>query len=87
LCRNFEIMATSTTKIRQIGNSRGILFPKSILDKSGIKDNVKISVKDHVIMISSADKPVKKKWSDFKKASKVKADFVVNRFDETDWTW
>jgi hypothetical protein len=44
-------------------------------------------VKDKVIMISSADKPVKKKWSDFKKSKKVKPDFVVNRFDETEWTW
>ena len=80
-------MSASITKIRKIGNSRGILFPKTVLDRSGIKDTVKIIVKDNIIMISSADKPVKKKWSDFKKAKKVKADFVTNRFDETDWTW
>lgn len=80
-------MSTSIAKIRQIGNSKGILFPKSILEESGITDTVKILVKDQVIMISSADKPVKKKWSDFKKSSKVKSDFVVNRFDQSDWTW
>jgi len=80
-------MSASITKIRRIGNSRGILFSKTVLDRSGIKDTVKIVVKDNVIMISSADKPIKKKWSDFKKAKKIKADFVNNRFDETDWTW
>ena len=80
-------MSASIAKIRRIGNSRGILFPKTILDRSGIKDTVKITVKDNIIMISSADKPIKKKWSDFKKAKKIKADFVTNRFDETDWTW
>jgi antitoxin MazE len=80
-------MGTAVAKIRRIGNSRGILFTKTILEESGIKDTVNISVKDKVIMISSADKPTKKKWSDFKKSKKVKPDFVVNRFDETEWTW
>ena len=80
-------MSASIAKIRRIGNSKGILFPKTILEESGIKNTVKITVKDNVIMISSADKPVKKKWSDFKKAKKEKSDFVVNRFDETEWTW
>lgn len=80
-------MSSAIAKVRRIGNSKGILFPKTILDESGIKDTVKITVKNNVIMISSADRPVKKKWSDFKKVKKVKADFVVNRFDETDWTW
>jgi antitoxin MazE len=78
---------TAIAKIRKIGNSKGILFPKTILEESGIKNTVKITVKNNIIMISSADRPVKKKWSDFKRASKVKSDFVVNRFDETDWTW
>lgn len=80
-------MSAAITKIRRIGNSKGILFPKTILEESGIKDTVKITVKDNIIMISSADKPIKKKWSDFKKAKKEKSDFVVNRFDETEWTW
>jgi antitoxin component of MazEF toxin-antitoxin module len=78
---------TSLAKIRRIGNSKGILFPKTILEQSGIKSMVRITVKDHVIMITSADQPTKKKWSDFKKAGKVKADFALNRFDEAEWTW
>lgn len=78
---------TSITKVRRIGNSKGILFPKTVLEESGIKNMVKITVKDRVIMITSADTPAKKKWADFKKAGKVKADFVVNRFDEAEWTW
>lgn len=80
-------MSASIAKIRKIGNSRGILFSKTVLEESGIKNTVKITVKDNVIMISSADKPTKKKWSDFKKTKKIKSDFVVNRFDETEWTW
>jgi antitoxin MazE len=80
-------MTAAIAKIRKIGNSRGILFSKAILDESGIKNTVNISVENNIIMISSADKPVKKKWSDFKKVKKIKSDFVVNRFDETEWTW
>jgi antitoxin MazE len=80
-------MRTTVAKIRRIGNSRGILFTKTILEESGIKDAVNISVKDKVIMISSADKTSKKKWSYFKKSKKVKPDFVANRFDEMEWTW
>lgn len=74
-------------KIRRIGNSKGILFTKTILDESGIKDTVEITVKDHVIMISAAQEKKKKQWSDFKRAKKVKSDFVQNDFDKSDWTW
>ena len=78
-------MATSIAKVRRIGNSRGILFSKSILEENGITDTVKITVKNKVISIS-AESPTKKKWSDFKKA-KQRIDFVRNEFDETEWTW
>ena len=79
-------MATTTPKVRRIGNSRGILFTKSILDESGVKDTVKITVKNKVIMITAENKEAKKKWSDFKK-SKEKVALVANKFDETEWTW
>lgn len=79
-------MGKVTAKIRRIGNSKGILFPKSILEKSGIKDTVEIAVKNKVIMISAVKETKKKNWAEFKK-EKVKADFIVNNFDETEWTW
>lgn len=80
-------MSVTVTKLRRIGNSRGILFPKTVLEESGIKGNVQITVKDRVIMIKSAEVKKGKKWSDFKKAKKQKADFVINDFDAADWTW
>lgn len=79
-------MATTTAKIRRIGNSQGILFTKSILDKSGVKDTVKITVKNKIIMITAENKVTKKKWSDFKK-SKQRVVLAANKFDETEWTW
>lgn len=74
-------------KIRRIGNSKGILFPKSILDASGIKDTVQITVKNHVIMISATEEKKKKQWSDFKKIKKEKSDFVQTEFDKNEWKW
>ena len=80
-------MSTTMARLRRIGNSRGILFPKYILEESGITDSVKITVKNKVIMISKAEGKPKKTWADFKTAKKEKADFVSNKFDKTDWTW
>jgi antitoxin MazE len=80
-------MAMTLTKVRRIGNSKGILLPKTVLDESGITGTVKITVKNKVIMISSAEGTKKKTWADFKKAKKVKADFIVNKFDSEEWVW
>jgi antitoxin MazE len=80
-------MSVTMTKIRRIGNSRGILFSKAVLEESGIKGTVQITVKDRVITIKPAEDKDRKKWTDFKKAKKQKADFVVNQFDSNEWTW
>lgn len=80
-------MSTTIAKVRRIGNSRGILFPKSILEESGISGTVQITVKKNVIMISAAEEKRKKTWEDFKTRKKEKVDFVNNKFDTTDWTW
>lgn len=80
-------MSTTVTKIRKIGNSKGILLPKSILDEGGIIDTVKITVKNKVIMITPGDKKVKKSWSDFKKVKRESIDFVANSFDAKEWAW
>ena len=80
-------MSITVTKIRRIGNSRGILFPKAVLDECGIVDSVKITVKNKVITITPGDKKPKKAWSDFKRAKRESADFVANKFDFKDWAW
>lgn len=77
-------MATTTIRVRRIGNSKGILFPKAILAKSGIKDSVSLTLKKGVIMIEAYKN--KKKWSDFKK-QKPNVDLVANTFDQNEWKW
>lgn len=80
-------MSITVTKVRRIGNSRGILFSKAMLDESGIADTVKVTVKNKMIMITPGEEKRRKSWSYFKKAKRESADFIVNRFDSTEWAW
>ena len=41
-------------RVIKIGNSQGIRIPKLLLEQSGIKENVKIEVRDGQISISAA---------------------------------
>ncbi len=79
---------TTTSKIRAVGNSRGVILPKKYLDQCGIEDTVSITINDNIITIAAVKNVTKKKWSDFKQsAKKEKAMLVPNKFDEKDWTW
>jgi antitoxin component of MazEF toxin-antitoxin module len=79
---------TTTTKIRAVGNSRGVILPKKYLDQCGIEDKVDITIKDNTITIAATKHAAKKKWGDFKKPnSKGGIAMIPNKFDEKDWTW
>jgi antitoxin component of MazEF toxin-antitoxin module len=78
----------TTSKIRAVGNSRGVILPKKYLDQCGIEDRVDITIKDNTITIAASKNGKKKKWSDFKPtAGKEKVTFISNKFDEKEWTW
>ena len=77
----------TTTKIRAVGNSRGVILPKTYLDQCGIQDMVNIAIQGNVITIAAV-KNVKKKWTDFKPSGrKEKVTLIPNKFDENEWTW
>ena len=79
---------TTSTKIRAVGNSKGVILPKKYLDQCGIEDRVDITLKDSIITIAASKTFVKKKWTDFKQSTKKeKITLVRNKFDEQDWTW
>lgn len=79
---------TTSTKIRAVGNSKGVILPKKYLDQCGIEDRVDITLKDSIITIAASKTIVKKKWTDFKPSTKKeKIILVLNKFDEQDWTW
>lgn len=80
-------------KIRQIGNSKGIIIPKTFIDTCSIKEEVKISVKNGSIIISPLDNSVRNGWREqFEKALQNNevpdnSDFevIINEFDSDEW--
>jgi antitoxin MazE len=83
------------TKIVKIGNSRGIRIPKSIIEQSGIKNEVELQIKDDKIIIKSVSE-VRNNWdSAFQNMSKNNDDKLFdheilssqNSWDNEEWTW
>lgn len=82
-------------KVIKIGNSRGIRFPKSIIDQSGIKNEVELEVKDDEIIIKPLSQ-IRQNWNlAFKKMAKNHDDKLLDEslitnqssWDDDDWTW
>ncbi len=79
-------------RIRKIGNSQGVLIPKSLLTQCSIEENAVVEVKDHKIVISPFEHEKRKGWEDaFKKMSEAgddKAEFPDLFPDEDleEWT-
>jgi antitoxin MazE len=83
------------TKIVKIGNSRGIRIPKSMLDESGVKNEVELEVKDDKIIIKSASKK-RDGWDQaFQKMAKNNDDILLDKdtitkqtsWDDEEWEW
>ncbi|HMR89221.1 MAG TPA: AbrB/MazE/SpoVT family DNA-binding domain-containing protein [Saprospiraceae bacterium] len=80
-------------QIRKIGNSSGIIIPKSMLDNCKISDTVELEVVRDMIVI----KPIKKKRREnwdllFKEANKknqtIEEDLfngITSEFDKNEW--
>jgi antitoxin component of MazEF toxin-antitoxin module len=52
------------TNIRQIGNSKGILLPRSLLEDAGILDAVNLVLTDEGILIQGTNRPIRRKPRD-----------------------
>lgn len=83
------------TKVVKIGNSRGIRIPKSIIDQSGIKNEVELVVKDDKIIIKSISE-VRRNWDlAYQRMSSNNDDVLLdqesfdkqNLWDKEEWTW
>lgn len=82
-----------TQKIRQIGNSSGIIIPKAYMKACNIQDDVTISVKDGSIIITPAKNEAREGWDEqFEKAicngellDENEFESLVNEFDEDEW--
>ena len=74
----------------QIGNSRGIRFPKIILDKFSVKDKINMEVTDNEIILTPIKDTPRKGWAEaFCTMHKNKDDILEPIPDSGDieWEW
>ncbi len=82
------------TKIIKIGNSQGIRIPKVMIEESGLKGEVEITVKKGSLIISPPDHS-REGWGEaFKQLSQDGADAMIDgdqtlesEFDTAEWEW
>ena len=82
-------------RIANIGNSRGIILPKSILKQVKLETELNLEVENGKIILSPPVKSAREGWAEsFQKLSNFELteedkDFMNfgNKFDEEDWTW
>lgn len=86
-----------TVKLIQIGNSRGIRIPKTMLRQAGLEGEANLEVRGRRIIIEPAEKP-RAGWDQaFAKAVAKHGAALTeedkqwleapNNFDDEDWTW
>ena len=80
--------------IRAIGNSKGVVIPKIILEQSGIQELVEMSVDGEKIILSKPKNTVRENWShDAQSLAKsgedklVLGDFSKDEDEDGDWVW
>ena len=80
------------SKIVQIGNSRGVRLPKTLLEQAGIGEDIELEAKRDSIVIRSAHRR-RDGWDEaFKLMSLEGADKLLDmekssKWDENEWNW
>ncbi len=79
------------SRIVQVGNSQGIRIPKSMLEQSGIVEDIELEVRDNQIVITGTSKP-RSGWGESFALMAANADEldtipVSNSWDEVEWQW
>jgi len=79
-------------KIINIGNSRGIRIPRTIIDQIGLTDDVELKVEGKTLIVQSIYHP-RQGWDDsFTQMATNKDDQLLDeltptQWDEDEWTW
>ena len=82
------------SRVVKIGNSRGIRLPKTLIEQTGIDDEVEIEVSGNTLVIRPANSPRMGWGQAFLEMATVKDDELLDsgsiqlsRWDEEDWEW
>ena len=76
----------------QVGNSKGIRLPKSILDQCQIEDKLEMEVTNNEIILKPIKNRPREKWAEkFKKMGENRDDsLIINDgldLSDKDWEW
>jgi antitoxin MazE len=72
----------------RIGNSRGVRFPKYVLERFGIKDKMDMEVTEDGILLSPVSDIPRKGWAEaFKQMHENKEDILEGIPDSEDFEW
>ncbi len=79
-------------KLITIGNSQGILIPKTFIQHAKLTKEVHLDLTEDGILIKSARTSKRKTWAEkFKKESRKKQSLILgsfqNDFDKKEWEW
>ena len=82
------------TRIIRIGNSQGVRIPKSLLDQSGLMDEVDLEVEDGKIVLRAPENP-RAGWEEAFALMHERGDDVLldgdqlgsSSWDEEEWEW
>ena len=82
------------TRIVRIGNSHGIRIPKPLLEQTGLRGEVEISVQDDSLIIRPARRPREGWAAAFQEMARHGDDALLDdaapslsSWDEDDWKW
>lgn len=83
------------TRLKKIGNSKGITLSKTLLEQYRFEDEVEIVAQENGLLIMPSSAKSRERWDEqFKLAKKAghkpdgaMLDGFSNSFDKKEWTW
>jgi antitoxin MazE len=80
------------TKIRRLGNSRGIIIPKPMLKQAGLQDEAEILVEGNTLVLRQPKRAPRAGWAEASKKLAASGDdkLVWPQFAneaDADWKW
>ncbi len=80
------------SKLIKIGNSQGVMLPKTLIEEAGLKGPLDIKAENNTIVIKALEKSARTGWNDaFQQMGEMKDDAsflnLSNTFDNEEWEW
>ena len=82
------------TKLIKIGNSQGIIIPKTIIEQCGLSDQVAIEVENKRLTITPIEDHPREGWEEAILAAGemeddelLMGDYLEHSWDEEEWQW